>query len=280
MDLTKVEDFKSKHSYLLAACIANLDKFNELGELSYKWVTFPTKSFTLENLYKEIGIGLEDSSAYQNAFIVDYQSIIPGLTEILGKLESLDELNYLAHIISRMPGSNYHTFCSFMQTEQHRPNSLEAVINLALPQNIKSFVMLHGVKNFTQLGERCSISFSNAAIAQCIEKYGSMENFGKFIAQSQNAVFSDYGCTLKRSADVQLKPLYTGNIEEIPKACRVIDFHPDLPEQHCKLRLHSSESVSKVAEETPSYHVGAAEKTEKGTESPEPEIRKRKCPVL
>ena len=53
----------------------------------------------MQTLFSRIGI---DGKQYEEYFITDYDSDILGLTDHLGEYESLDELNYLAHLLEEM----------------------------------------------------------------------------------------------------------------------------------------------------------------------------------
>lgn len=78
--------------------LTNLGKYNE-GELVGEWVDLPVDDDELQEVFKRIGIGATDEfgQPYEEYFITDYESEIPGL--IVDEYDSLDKLNALAETI-------------------------------------------------------------------------------------------------------------------------------------------------------------------------------------
>ena len=84
---------------MFEAYVTNLGLYPERGAGAGEYLKFPTTVEEVQALFSQIGI---DGKQYEEYFITDYDSDILGLTDHLGEYESLDELNYLAHLLEEM----------------------------------------------------------------------------------------------------------------------------------------------------------------------------------
>ena len=84
---------------MFEAYVTNLGLYPERGAGAGEYLRFPTTAEEVQTLFSRIGI---DGKQYEEYFITDYDSDILGLTDHLGEYESLDELNYLAHLLEEM----------------------------------------------------------------------------------------------------------------------------------------------------------------------------------
>ena len=91
---------------LLEAYITNLGKYNE-GQLVGETMKFPTTQEEVQALMKRIGV---DGIRYEEIFITSFDSDVLGLHEHLGEYENLDELNYLAVLLSEMDQGDIEKF--------------------------------------------------------------------------------------------------------------------------------------------------------------------------
>ena len=77
--------------------LTNLGKYNE-GELVGEWVDLPISDEELQNVFNRIGISdkpdPETGSIYEEYFITDYESDIPGI--YIGEYDSISNLNDIA----------------------------------------------------------------------------------------------------------------------------------------------------------------------------------------
>lgn len=84
---------------MFEAYVTNLGMYPERGVEVGEYLKFPTTIEEVQALFSRIGI---DGKRYEEYFITDYQSDVLGLYDHLGEYESLDELNYLAHLLEEM----------------------------------------------------------------------------------------------------------------------------------------------------------------------------------
>ena len=82
--------------------LTNLGKYNE-GELIGEWVDLPVSDEELQEVFKRIGISdqpdPETGSIYEEYFITDYESEVPGIS--VGEYDSISDLNELAETIDQ-----------------------------------------------------------------------------------------------------------------------------------------------------------------------------------
>lgn len=136
--------------------LTNLGKYNE-GELVGEWVDLPVDEDELKEVYKRIGISDEpdaDGNYYEETFITDYESDIPGLE--IGEYDSISELNEMAEEIENLDDWDIEKF----------KNALEA----GFVDDIKDFdpdrfILYHDVYTKQDLG-----------IAIIEDQYGGLEN--------------------------------------------------------------------------------------------------------
>jgi len=81
--------------------LTNLGKYNE-GELVGEWVHLPVSDEELQVVFNRIGIGSTDEfgQPYEEYFITDYETDIPGLT--IDEYENLETLNERAEALQRL----------------------------------------------------------------------------------------------------------------------------------------------------------------------------------
>ena len=127
------------------AYITNLGKYNE-GALVGEYLKFPTTTEEVQALLKRIGI---DGVRYEEIFITDYDGDMPELYSGFGEYESIDELNYLASLLSEMDESDLEKFEAVLDTGEHS-GSVKELINLT--QNLDCFEFYSGITSEEELG--------------------------------------------------------------------------------------------------------------------------------
>ena len=130
---------------MLEAYVTNLGKYNE-GYLVGKYLSFPTTAEEVQALLKRIGI---DGVRYEEIFITDYETDLPGLYDCLGEYESIDELNYLAELLDGLSKSEMDIFCAAVEHGEHT-GSIKSMINLT--QNLDCYDFYPGVTDDETLG--------------------------------------------------------------------------------------------------------------------------------
>ena len=132
------------------AFITNLGKYNE-GDLVGEWVHFPTTPEEMQDVFKRIGIGQKDDfgQPYEEWFITDYDCYVPGLYDVLGEYESLDELNYLASKIEELDKYEWETFNAAVEMGEYT-GSVKDLINLT--ENLDCYNFYSDIHSDSDLG--------------------------------------------------------------------------------------------------------------------------------
>lgn len=131
---------------MFEAYVTNLGMYPERGVEVGEYLKFPTTIEEVQALFSRIGI---DGKRYEEYFITDYQSDVLGLYDHLGEYESLDELNFLAHLLEEMTPDELEKLEAVMDAGEYT-GSVKDLINLT--QNLDCFEFYPGVKDEEELG--------------------------------------------------------------------------------------------------------------------------------
>lgn len=158
---------------VLSAFVTNLGKYNE-GYLVGEWLKLPTDTATVQALFSRIGI---DGVRYEEFFITDYESAIPGLHKYLGEYESLDELNYLAAMVEELDDTA--KFEAALEYGEHS-DSVQELINLT--QNLDCYEFYPDIKDEEALGYYFVDELNAIDIPEHIQQYFDYEAYGRDLA--------------------------------------------------------------------------------------------------
>ena len=174
----------------------------------------------MQEVFKRIGIGQTDDfgQPYEEWFIIDYDCYVPGLYDVLGEYESLDELNYLANKIEELSNAEYEAFEAAVEMGEYT-GSVKDLINLT--ENMDCFDYLSGVTSDSDLGyywiEESGCYDTKAMGA--LSNYIDYESFGRDIRFDESGTFTDNGYVrLNSSGFVEV---YDGKIGNIPEEYRI-----------------------------------------------------------
>ena len=158
-----------------------------------------------------INIGI-DGKEYEEIFVTDYEAKIQGLRECLGEYESLEELNYLAALISELDAWEIEKLEGAIAYGEST-SSVKDLINLT--QNLDSYEYLHGVENEDDLGRYHADSLS---IPNHLNPYIDFSAIGRDIALESGGVFTSRGY-IEQSGERMIEH-YRG-IRDIPEQYRL-----------------------------------------------------------
>lgn len=158
---------------VLSAFVTNLGKYNE-GRLVGEWLKLPTDTETVQALFSRIGI---DGVRYEEFFITDFESAIPGLHRYFGEFESLDELNYLAALVEEL--DDPAKFEAALEYGNHS-GSVQEIINLT--QNLDCYELYAGVDSEEALGYYFADELNAIDIPEHIQPYFDYEAYGRDLA--------------------------------------------------------------------------------------------------
>ena len=196
------------------AYVTNLGKYNE-GRLVGENLKFPTTTEEVQALLKRIGI---DGVRYEEIFITDYEVNISGLYDCLGEYESIDELNYLASLISEMDQSDREKFEAVIDSGEYS-GSVKELINLT--QNLDCFEFYAGVEDDETLGRIYVEDMEAIDVPEHLLNYFDYEAYGRDIRLEEDGHFAPGGYVLNNGG--QFIEHYHG-IEDIPDEHKVFAF--------------------------------------------------------
>ena len=171
---------------MLEAFVTNLGRYNE-GHLDGEFLKLPATTEEVQALLKRIHV---DGVRYEEIFITDYETDIPGLRGCLGENESIDELNYLAALLDDMPKWEAEKFAAAMEFGEHT-GSVRDLINLT--QNLDCFEFYSGIENEDDLGRYYIEEMCTLEIPEHLENYIDYEAYGRDMSMDDNGHFVDGG---------------------------------------------------------------------------------------
>ena len=196
------------------AYVTNLGKYNE-GRLVGENLKFPTTTEEVQALLKRIGI---DGVRYEEIFITDYEVNISGLYDCLGEYESIDELNYLASLISEMDQSDREKFEAVIDSGEYS-GSVKELINLA--QNLDCFEFYSGISNEEELGRMYIEDFEALQIPEHLIDYIDYEAYGRDVRINEGGHFAPGGYVFNNNSS--FIEHYSG-LEDIPDEHKVFSM--------------------------------------------------------
>lgn len=101
-------------------CLTNLGKYNE-GELVFEWLSLPATEEEVEDVKEAIGINEE----YEEWFISDYESEIPGVT--VHEYENIEKLNEVVEQLERLDKYELMAFRAFLENGDDLEEAVEHV---------------------------------------------------------------------------------------------------------------------------------------------------------
>ena len=166
---------------MIEAYVTNLGKYNE-GYLFSEPLRLPATNDEVKAAFVKIGV---DGVFYEEFFIADYATEIDGLDR-LGEYESLDELNYLAALLSEMDEGELEMF-EAAAIYGDNSGSVKDLINLA--QNLDCYMFFHDVNDHDDLGRYLIDELCCLEIPENLEPYFDYEAYGRDIDLDSNGIF-------------------------------------------------------------------------------------------
>lgn len=213
--------------------ITNLGKYNE-GALVGEYLKFPTTTEEVQALLKRIGI---DGVRYEEIFITDYDGDMPELYANFGEYESIDELNYLASLLSEMDENDLEKFEAILDTGEHS-GSVKELINLT--QNLDCFEFYSGITSEEELGRMYIQEFDAIPIPEHLIDYIDYEAYGRDVRINEGGSFSGNGYVFDNNSSFIE---HYSDRKDIPDEYRVFS----MPELTIRERMAAYKEVSDKA---------------------------------
>ena len=199
---------------LFEAYVTNLGKYNE-GELAGEYLKFPTTPEEVQALLKRIGV---DGVRYEEIFITGFNGDVLGLYDHLGEYENLDELNYLAVLLSEMDQSDIEKFEAIIDSGEHT-SSVADLINLT--QNLDCFEFYSDVHSDEELGHMYVLEFGGVEVPEHLIEYIDYEAYGRDVRINESGHFAPGGYVFDNGS--RFIEHYSGR-EDIPDEHKVFSM--------------------------------------------------------
>lgn len=197
---------------MFEAYVTNLGLYPERGVEVGEYLKFPTTPEAVRELFDRIGI---DGHRYSEYFITNYESDVLGLSDWLSEYESLDELNYLAHLLEELTPDELEKYEAVLAFGDHT-SQVKDLINLT--QNLDHYSFYPGIDNEEALGRYYVEEGGALQIPDYIEPYFDYEAYGRDIDLSSTGCFVPGGYI---NADGDRFIEHYSGVEDIPQEYRI-----------------------------------------------------------
>ena len=217
----------------LTARLLNADKCRE-GEVAETDVVFPTTKAAIQEALKAVGV---DGVRCRNVFLIEHDSNLSGFCHCLNQSDSVDELNYLCHLLSDMTDTELATFRAVVEYGAHNENAA-ALINLAL--NVESYDFYAGVDSDKELGRIYVEDMGTIDVPEEVRPFFDYAAYGRKVREDDKGCFVNDGYLMR--SGLAFRERYRGP-EDIPKEYRVFAF----PKLSIQERLAACQEMSDKA---------------------------------
>lgn len=177
-------------------------------------VTFPISREEMRTALKSIGV---DGVRAKHTILTGYDSNLSGFCHCLTQYDSVDEVNYLARLLSGLSESELDTFQAVLDYGEHNQCAAD-LIDLAL--NLEHYELHPGVDTDEELG-RIYVDFNEAIeVPENILPYFDYEAYGRDMRLNEGGCFVNGGYLTKSG---QYQERYHGP-EDIPPEYRVFSY--------------------------------------------------------
>ena len=171
---------------MLEAYVTNLGRYNE-GYLDGEFLKLPAEKADVQALLQRIHV---DGARYEEIFITDYETDIPGLYDMLGEYESIDELNYLAALLDDMEPWEFEKFAAAVELGEYT-SSVKDLINLS--QNLDCYELYPGIEDEEDLGRYYIEEMCALEVPEHLANYIDYEAYGRDMCLDDGGIFADAG---------------------------------------------------------------------------------------
>ncbi len=166
--------------------LINKDHHTEQNPVA-EWVQLPTDAEKIKAVFERIGVSGDDPSEYEAAA---YESAIDGLTDRFRPGYDLDELNYLAALLTQRSQEEREKFAAAMLHGDHAA-SLADAINLT--HNLDCYWLHPTVHNSEDYGHYVVDELDELELPEAAKQFFDYKAFGREAVREDGGTFTDYG---------------------------------------------------------------------------------------
>lgn len=198
----------------ITAWLTNWDQYREGTRRSVQ-VQFPTSREEMRKALKAIGV---DGIRYQQAILTEFDSNLSGFHHCLTRCDAVDEVNYLARLLSELSDSELETFQAVVEYGEHSLGAAD-LIDLAL--NLDHYELHPGVGTDEELGRIYVDDLEMLDVPENLRNYFDYEAYGRDVRLNENGCFVKGGY-LTRNPNGFVERY--GSLEDIPPEYRVFAY--------------------------------------------------------
>ena len=228
---------------MIEAYVTNLGKYNE-GDLCGEYLKLPATTEDVQALLARIGV---DGVIYEETFITDYKTDGGGLSACLGEYESIDELNYLAALLSDMNEWDREKFSAALEYGEYT-GSVKDLINLS--QNLDNYIVEPDIDCDEDLGRYYASELGTLEVPEHLEPYIDYESYGRDVRLDEGGVFTGGGYVVENGGNFTE---YYSDRDDIPEEYRIFEY-PDPPDRmpiHEQLTMYGRMVSARAAADRP-----------------------------
>lgn len=200
--------------YFTAAIANGYEYRNTPDNYRHFLMELPVNKEELTYIFNEIGLDLSSKPGEYIFETADFYLYGIDAKRLFKETENIDELNYLADILSNLDDNEYKVFAAAVEAGEHTSNIAD-IINLAL--NTEAYNFIPDISDYDDYG-RYKAEESGIKIGELgdLEDFVNFWDYGERCKKDNKAVFLDSGGVLENSGS-EFTERYNGDLNTIPK---------------------------------------------------------------
>ena len=180
--------------HLLEVYLINTARHTEETPVA-EWVSLPTDAETMKAVFERLGVDGSDTEQYQ---VSAYQSSLDGWSEALQPGESLDDLNYLAALLTQRSDEERDKFAAAVLCGDHAASAAD-LINLT--HNLDCYCLYPTVHNSEDYGHYVVDELDELELPDAAKRFFDYKSYGREAVKEDRGIFTDYGYVYNNGND-------------------------------------------------------------------------------
>ena len=180
--------------HLLEVYLINTARHTEETPVA-EWVSLPTDAETMKAVFERLGVDGSDTEQYQ---VSAFHSSLDGWSEALKPGESLDDLNYLAVLLTQRSDEERDKFAAAAQYGDHAASAAD-LINLT--HNLDCYWLYPTVHNSDDYGHYLIDDLDELELPDAAKRFFDYKSYGREAVKEDRGIFTDYGYVYNNGND-------------------------------------------------------------------------------
>ena len=180
--------------HLLEVYLINTARHTEETPVA-EWVSLPTDAETMKAVFERLGVDGSDTEQYQ---VSAFHSSLDGWSEALKPGESLDDLNYLAALLTQRSDEERDKFAAAAQYGDHAASAAD-LINLT--HNLDCYWLYPTVHNSDDYGHYLIDDLDELELPDAAKRFFDYKSYGREAVKEDRGIFTDYGYVYNNGND-------------------------------------------------------------------------------